>query len=1097
MSLQKTPLDVPLVGGVDNTADPRLTTNPRTLQNGEYLKNGAITKRAGFGRKTLATNTVVYNNATGPATGVALSSNVSAVGYTTASNTPFVLSKNHVFLAPVGNNTDSNTTALSDIGVNPEIDIRETSIGSSPRSFYCWDMTAVSGFSYLAYVVWVEGVSISNGASIYHTVVDLRSGTCLYAPRVLVTLATTVPAYGIVRVTSQGFIVYQDNGAATLLYRRINTFGTVIATGTVPLSGAIADTTFDLCEVSTFTYIAYCRSFGTDVVVDRFVSGTIAFSATVTVVDAAVTNIYNITLVPDEAGVSWYVLYATGAGALGASGVITFRASRYQTVTTAMTQSFAPMTIRTTGATIAHCTLLSGAIFPGTTLCRFVTGASAYAAGTAYNSEIVTGTLSSAGALVTHVVDLCGDLSYTSYCRPFSFTTEETTNINMYDMLCASLMSASAVGGYAGGMTPWVSSFVTQMRYDSTGASTAYTTVPNGGWEPVLNLGYNTRSASGVLYRLDSTTWPTIPMATPCKTISYNGSVYALAPAGVVITNTNITGGVMNLCEISKRSIPQYEYTPTISAVVINSGTVIDENGASVLGFLIPPSLRAVATAGGAVAAGTYQVRAVYEYVMNNGTVIESMPSASVSVTTAGLNLNVTVTIAAPLFAASYAAKLKRSRVKIFMSTASGGTSLRLASSVPLDGVLVTGLAPLTAVISVIPALTEPLLYTLGGELDNVPPPYGAASCLHQQRVFVASADGNIYYSKPTTPNFSQELYIPKFVDDPVTALGSTGNALIIFTANSIWAIYGTGPADNGVGGQYSDPVNVTTVSGTTNPRGVIETLDGGIWFQNTRGVLCILSESLQITEPGRAVEDTTVGFAVTCGITDFQKECTYFGLCPTSGLGNCPNLVVYNYRVGSWSTHTIQDTAFTGGVVGAAYVDLEGVTVSSEAQSGTRVTLWRRGGTTAVAYGTQYARLENITYDASDSVNGYFNLRYLSPWMKPTGILGYARAYRVMMNIGTKTGAVNPVPFTINVYTDYGATPQAASYASGVISPTNIYFTPEVHVQNQKAEAFSVEYVESMTAAQQGADPIVLYGIRMIVGAKQGLQKTPATYKR
>lgn len=152
-----------------------------------------------------------------------------------------------------------------------------------------------------------------------------------------------------------------------------------------------------------------------------------------------------------------------------------------------------------------------------------------------------------------------------------------------------------------------------------------------------------------------------------------------------------------------------------------------------------------------------------------------------------------------------------------------------------------------------------------GGILEARVLPAVRALCLHQGRLWAASAEPEraIWFSQQLqtdeTPRWHDALRVQLTdSDEPVTALASLDQTLIIFTRSRIFAVSGLGPVDTGRDGAFSGPSPIATAFGCLDAGSVVST-SRGVYFRAEAG-LCLLSRDLSVTVVGDPVRDLVEG---------------------------------------------------------------------------------------------------------------------------------------------------------------------------------------------------------------------------------------------
>lgn len=203
--------------------------------------------------------------------------------------------------------------------------------------------------------------------------------------------------------------------------------------------------------------------------------------------------------------------------------------------------------------------------------------------------------------------------------------------------------------------------------------------------------------------------------------------------------------------------------------------------------------------------------------------------------------------------------------------------------------------------------LAEPMIYTVGNVLDNVPPPSALAMCVHQSRLVIGGADDAtvIWFTKelgPTdAPGFNDALTLQ--IDDggAVTGLASIESALIVFKSDDIFVVAGTMPDSTGYGPSLSTPLKLPSGIGCVNHRSVIET-PVGIFFQSKRTIE-LLKSSFEVEPIGLKFTGLN-GFdnmTITSVAHSPETQEVYFTYYAGSEASSVAEVAVFNYALMAW----------------------------------------------------------------------------------------------------------------------------------------------------------------------------------------------------
>jgi hypothetical protein len=206
------------------------------------------------------------------------------------------------------------------------------------------------------------------------------------------------------------------------------------------------------------------------------------------------------------------------------------------------------------------------------------------------------------------------------------------------------------------------------------------------------------------------------------------------------------------------------------------------------------------------------------------------------------------------------------------------------------------------------------VIYTMTGELAHDCPETFIATVAHKQRVWGIGADqSHVWYSQTYVdgyvPSWSRAFLLS--VDDagePLTALGSLYDKLVIFTARKIFVVFGDGPSIAGTGSDLTAPQQVPSPSGCIDPRSIVNT-PAGLMFQSQRGIE-LLGADLSVTFIGLPVSKTTATYpictsAVLCETTSTVRFTFTTSEAAANNAGNGA-VVLYDLRRGRWAVHAL-----------------------------------------------------------------------------------------------------------------------------------------------------------------------------------------------
>ena len=322
--------------------------------------------------------------------------------------------------------------------------------------------------------------------------------------------------------------------------------------------------------------------------------------------------------------------------------------------------------------------------------------------------------------------------------------------------------------------------------------------------------------------------------------------------------------------------------------------------------FFYPENLsNAITTTTGSLESGTRLYSAVYEWTDNQGNIHRSAPSVALSVTNAANDKN-TLTIPTLRITEKKAAA-NRSEVSIALyRTVVDGTLFYRVNSVTSPTANSTTANSITIEDNVTDAtiIANEILYTTGGEVDNIIPDSASAIGDFGDRLILNSEDPNVtQYSKKRvkglglafndTFNFRADQGGAK-----IYAYSRLDDKLCIFKEKKILVQVGQGPNPTGSDDDFRTPEALPSDVVTRFPQSLVEYPEGLI-FKSEKGFYR-LTRGLQTDYIGKEVEaynDKTVTSAVL--IADQNQVRFTHSDGPT---------LVYDYFTGQWGTHTNEE---------------------------------------------------------------------------------------------------------------------------------------------------------------------------------------------
>lgn len=365
--------------------------------------------------------------------------------------------------------------------------------------------------------------------------------------------------------------------------------------------------------------------------------------------------------------------------------------------------------------------------------------------------------------------------------------------------------------------------------------------------------------------------------------------------------------------------------------------------------------------------------------------------------------------------------------------------------------------------------LTNPVLYTEGGFLDNISAPSLTHLCAHKNRIFGIGDDRKtIWYSKRyvsgEVPGFNEALTFS--VDDdgqPLLAICSLDDKLILFKESKIYYVTGDGPSPGGIGGTLSEPTVLNNKIGCTNPRSVVVCPDGA-FFQAPDTRIYLLTRGLEVVPVGKKVQSQTNTYSVCAAsyVDDTQQQVRFCMLDEEGGATGVE--LAYDYERKKWSRMTFNGTT---GFVGAAHVN--GVN-------------WKV--TTA---GELYYEDKTRFNDNNVAINAVME----RSWFKPAGPQGTARMTRVGVLYDRESNDV-----ALNVSLANGFSPTYHQNTEWTTAQLNTLGATSYNLQvvptRQESAAFSVKIREVDNDAPNAGRGVTLTGLSFTFGVDKDQVRVP-----
>jgi hypothetical protein len=495
-------------------------------------------------------------------------------------------------------------------------------------------------------------------------------------------------------------------------------------------------------------------------------------------------------------------------------------------------------------------------------------------------------------------------------------------------------------------------------------------------------------------------------------------------------------------------------------------------------------------TTGGTMTNGTYLYRVMWEWVDSKGQIHRSAPSTPLTVTLTGGSSTRSVELEIPTLKLTQKCSLlpngdpspqpRVDPVAVVYRTEDTGTVYYRVTS-PLaptfndpttDTITITDTLPDASIIS------NEILYTTGGVLENIAPPACTILQIYKNRLFLAGLENanEIWYSNEQIQgeglNFNDLLTITvDATGGAITALSVLDDKLVIFKEFAIFILAGDGPNLTGGQNDYTKPQLVNSDVGCIDSNSAVIT-PSGVMFKSTKGIY-LIDRSLQLTYIGAPVESYNADTVLKSTLVQNRNEVRF--LLATD------KVLVYNYYFKQWSVFT----NFNDGV-------------------------------DALIYSAEYTYLTLDGKVRQETPNEYFDntsaiqMKVVTPWFSFAGFQGYQRVYRVFLIGKFKSQHILRVRVgydfksswaetilidtsTIIGTTTFGSESPFGSEATwaGELEVYQLQF--DITIQKCQSVRFEISDNNSILGSGEGYE---LTGLTFEVGTKSGGNKIPVTQK-
>jgi hypothetical protein len=298
-----------------------------------------------------------------------------------------------------------------------------------------------------------------------------------------------------------------------------------------------------------------------------------------------------------------------------------------------------------------------------------------------------------------------------------------------------------------------------------------------------------------------------------------------------------------------------------------------------------------------------------------------------------------------------------------------------------------------------------------------------------------------------------------------------------IFKSDTIWALSGSVPNEQGLNGTISQPQRVCINDGCVEPRSVVVT-EQGIYFQSRRGI-CRLNRSTNVEFIGEGIESELVGFTITSAVLDAANSQVLFG-CVSTADNQSGKILAFNYR-----TPPAYAAATYNSQQGWAVNSYRGVNAGAPVNYGPTAMTVYNGRLAYVDARGQAEREDPTTY--LDEGAYWVTYGWTAPESHALGISGYQLIYRA----GILSRGDSPHGFTLSLAYDYNPSyEQVIPYTDSQVSAMTLEEV-QVHIA-RKCRSLRIAFADTaptVGAVGTGKGPSTT-GITLELGSKGTLNR-------
>lgn len=483
-------------------------------------------------------------------------------------------------------------------------------------------------------------------------------------------------------------------------------------------------------------------------------------------------------------------------------------------------------------------------------------------------------------------------------------------------------------------------------------------------------------------------------------------------------------------------------------------------------GFHVYPEAPVVNQGGGGsmTALAEYEVCQVFRYTDNNGRLHRSNPSVPTIVTLTGSNQSISV-VGKTL---KLTGRPGMVAIETYITTPNESSVFFLVGVSPNDETADTHTFAYGQ--SDVNTASGEELYTTGNVIGNGPPPSAFAMALFNGRLAVVSPDDPtlVQISMPLVDGQGvtfdiDQVSTVRITDSHgnVTGLGAMDDKLLIYKADAVYMVNGTGPDATG-NGTWGVPQFVCIGTGCTNVRSIREVPDG-VMFQSTssKSGTYLINRGLALSYIGAPVQAYLADPIVDVVHVPLRNRTMFYTSSGRTQVYDWAQSKLTQQNI--WTTNVNQAAACAGLLNGLPVYQQAGQTALSLLREDGTGTFWDENGTPNDEY-------------------------VLSAWLSLNGLKGYERFYQ-LQGIG-KT--IAPHLLTVTMWTNFNDTTpfSTTSIQIGGPGPTADWGAWEFkHPNKASSVRFGIRCSRTPGDRADGAGAN-MSAIVIVYGTKVGLRK-------